>query len=298
MTDHNQPISPLRQRMLEDMQLRKLAPKTQSAYIRAVKKLISFLHRSPVRADAEDLRRFQLHLATSGTSPTTINATLTGLRFFFAVTLERAEVMNKTRAVCVERKLPVVLSAEEVARMLEHAPGAKYQAALSLAYGTGLRAGEVASVKIGDIDSERMLIRVEQGKSRRDRNAILSPTLLAVLRAWWRHAHSKGKMLPGGWLFPGQNPVNPMSTRQLNRACHTAAEHAGIDKRVSMHTFRHSFATHLLEQGVDIRVIQVLLGHSKLNTTALYSQVATRTLRDVRSPLDNLKLKRKPKPPS
>jgi hypothetical protein len=122
MTDHNQPISPLRQRMLEDMQLRKLAPKTQSAYIRAVKKLISFLHRSPVRADAEDLRRFQLHLATSGTSPTTINATLTGLRFFFAVTLERAEVMNKTRAVCVERKLPVVLSAEEVARMLEHAP--------------------------------------------------------------------------------------------------------------------------------------------------------------------------------
>jgi integrase/recombinase XerD len=294
MTDHNPPISALRQRMLEDMQLRKLGAKTQSSYIRAVKNLSDFLHRSPLRADAEDLRRLQLHLATNGTSPTTINATLTGLRFFFAITLERPEVMNKTRAVCVERKLPVVLSVEEVARMLEHAPGAKYQAALSLAYGTGLRAGEVASLKIGDIDSERMLIRVEQGKGRRDRNAILSPTLLAVLRAWWRHAHCKGKMLPGGWLFPGQNPVNPMSTRQLNRACHTALEHAGIDKRVSMHTFRHSFATHLLEQGVDIRVIQVLLGHAKLNTTALYSQVATRTLRDVRSPLENLKLNRKP----
>ena len=298
MTVNNQPVSALGQRMREDMQLRKLAPKTQSAYIRAMKKFIHFLRRSPDSADAEDLRRFQLHLATTGTSPTTINATLTGLRFFFEFTLERPEAMKRTRPVYVERKLPVVLSMEEVARMLDNAPGPKYQAALSLAYGTGLRAGEVVSLKIGDIDSERMLIRVEQGKGRRDRNALLSPRLLAVLRAWWCHAHCKGKMLPGGWLFPGQSPVNPMSTRQLNRACHTALEHAGINKRVSMHTFRHSFATHLLEQGVDIRVIQVLLGHAKLNTTALYSQVATRTLRDVRSPLENLKLKRKPKPPS
>ena len=294
MTDHNQPISPLRQRMLEDMQLRKLAAKTQSTYVRAVKDLHKFLHASLVRADAEDLRRFQLHMATTGTSPTTINATLTGLRFFFGVTLERPEVMNKTSSVFVERKLPVVLSAEEVARVLEHAPGAKYQATLSLAYGAGLRAGEVVALKIGDIDSERMLIRIELGKGRRDRNAMLSPRLLEVLRAWWRHAHAKGKILPGGWLFPGQDLVNPMSTRQLNRACHTALEHAGINKRVSMHTFRHSFATHLLEQGVDIRIIQVLLGHAKLNTTALYSQVATRTLRDVRSPLENLELKTRP----
>jgi site-specific recombinase XerD len=202
--------------------------------------------------------------------------------------------MNKTRAVCVERKLPVVLSVEEVAQMLEHAPGAKYQAALSLAYGAGLRAGEVVALKVGDIDSERMLIRVDQGKGRRDRNAMLSPTLLNVLRAWWRLAHAKGKMLPGGWLFPGQNPVNPMSTRQLNRACHAAVESAGINKRVSMHTLRHSFATHLLEDKVDIRIIQVLLGHAKLNTTALYSQVATRTLRDVRSPLENLELRTRP----
>ena len=178
--------------------------------------------------------------------------------------------------------------------MLEHAPGVKYQAALSIAYGTGLRAGEVVALKVGDIDSERMLIRVEQGKGRRDRNAMLSPKLLNVLRAWWRHAHAKGKMLPGGWLFPGQSPVNPMSTRQLNRACHVAVESARINKRVSMHTLRHSFATHLLEDKVDIRIIQVLLGHAKLNTTALYSQVATRTLRDVRSPLENLELKTRP----
>jgi len=157
----------------------------------------------------------------------------------FTITLERPEVMNKTSAVFLDRKLPVVLSVEEVARMLEHAPGAKYQAALSLAYGTGLRAGEVVALKVGDIDSERMLIRVEQGKGRRDRNTMLSPKLLNVLRAWWRHAHAKGKMLPGGWLFPGHSPVNPMSTRQLNRACHVAVEGAGINKRVSMHTLRH-----------------------------------------------------------
>ena len=289
MSDNNQPLSPLRQRMIEDMQLRKLGPKTQSAYLRAVKKLTRFLARSPDTADAEDLRRFQLHLASSGTSHVTINATLTGLRFFFEMTLDRPEVMKRTRQVHPQRKLPVVLSVEEVARLLAHAPGLKYQAALSVAYGAGLRAGEVVAIKVSDIESERMVIRVEQGKGGRDRYAMLSPRLLQLLRAWWRQAHSKGKMLPGGWLFPGQNPVNPMSTRQLNRVCHTATEEAGLDKRVSMHTLRHSFATHLLESKVDIRVIQVLLGHAKLNTTALYSQVATRTLRDVDSPLERLR---------
>lgn len=290
MTDNNQPVSPLRQRMVEDMELRKLAPKTQSAYLRAVKKFTRFLGRSPDAADAEDVRRFQLHLAVTGTSDITINATLTGLRFFFDTTLDRPEAMKRTRHVHPQRKLPVVLSVEEVAQLLAHAPGLKYQAALALAYGAGLRAGEVVVVKVSDIDSERMVIRVELGKGQIDRYAMLSPRLLQMLRAWWRQAHSKGKMLPAGWLFPGQNPVNPMSTRQLNRACHTAAEEAALDKRVSMHTLRHSFATHLLESKVDIRVIQVLLGHAKLNTTALYSQVATRTLRDVESPLERLKL--------
>jgi site-specific recombinase XerD len=180
------------------------------------------------------------------------------------------------------RKLPVVLSPEEVARFLQAAPGLKYRAALSVAYGAGLRANEVISLKIGHIDSTRMVIRVEQGKGHKDRYVMLSGHLLGLLRAYWKAAR------PQGWLFPGQNSVNPLTTRQLNRACHAAAQLAGIDKRVSLHTLRHSFATHLLEQKVDIRVIQVLLGHKKLDTTALYSQVATKTIREVTSPLEQL----------
>ena len=147
-----------------------------------------------------------------------------------------------------------------------------------MAYGAGLRASEVSHLKVSDIDSQRRVLRVEQGKGRRDRNAMLSPALLQLLRAWWREGHRLGKMRPNGWLFPGQNPVNPISTRQLNRMIKQAVAGAGIDKRVSMHTLRHSFATHLLEQKVDIRVIQVLLGHQKLNNTARYTHVATRAL--------------------
>ncbi len=176
----------------------------------------------------------------------------------------------------------VTLSPDEVARLLDAAPGLKYKAALSIAYGAGLRAAEVVSLKISDIDSAQGVIRVEQGKGRKDRTVMLSRHLLTLLRAWWREGR------PQGWLFPGQNPVNALTTRQLNRACHAAAEVAGIDKRVSLHTLRHSFATHLLEQKVDIRVIQVLLGHKKLETTALYSQVATRTLREIKSSLEHL----------
>lgn len=287
MTDNNQLVSPLRQRMLDDMRLRRLSAKSQSAYIRAVKNFTVFLGRSPDLAEAEDLRRFQLYMVSAGTSPTTINATLTGLRFFFETTLERPELMRRTRQVHQERKIPVVLSVEEVARLLEHAPGLRSQAALSVAYGAGLRIGEVVMLKVSDVDSERMVLRVERGKGRRDRYAMLSSKLLERLRRWWRQAHTKGKMRPGGWLFPGQNPVNPITTRQLNRACHTAAEDAAIDKRVSMHTLRHSFVTHLLENKVDIRVIQHLLGHVKLENTARYAQVATRTLHDVQSPFEH-----------
>jgi site-specific recombinase XerD len=185
--------------------------------------------------------------------------------------------------------LPIVLSCEEVARLIEAAGTPKYQAILSVAYGAGLRASEVVALKVGDIDSTRMTLRIEQGKGRKDRYAMLCPVLLERLRAWWRFAHAKGKMLDGGWLFPGQNPVNPMSTRQFNRICRMAAEAAGIDKRVSPHTLRHSYATHLLEQKVDIRVIQVLLGHKRLDTTALYTQVATEVLREVTSPLEALR---------
>jgi len=293
MPHSNKPISPLRQRMIEDMTLRKLAPKTQIGYVRAVVKLTRFLGRSPNTATPEDLRRFQLHLSENGVSNTTINASITGLRFLFEVTLDQPDALRKMSAVYEPQKLPVVLSPEEVTRLLDAASPLKYQAALAVAYGTGLRASEVTHLRVSDIDSDRMIIHVVQGKGQKDRNALLSPELLTLLRQWWQTAHAEGKMLKDGWLFPGKKPINPITTRQLNRACHAAVANAGIDKRVSLHTLRHSFATHLLEQQVDIRVIQVLLGHKKLETTARYSHVATATLRDVKSPLDYLKLKTK-----
>ena len=281
-------ISPLRQRMLDDMRMRKLDPKTQSGYIRAVRRFAKYLGRSPDTATVEDLRNYQLHLVDHGISPISLNAAITGLKFFFDITLDHAELMAKMQPVHVPRTLPVVLSREEVARLIAAAGNLKHQTMLSVAYGTGLRASEIAALKIGDIDSERMTLRVDQGKGHKDRYAMLSPVLLERLRTWWRVAHAQGKMLDGGWLFPGLNPIESLSTRQLNRAIHAAAEAAQIDKRVSMHTLRHSFATHLLEQKVDIRVIQVLLGHKKLETTALYTQVATDLLREVISPLERL----------
>lgn len=286
MNPSSEAISPLRQRMIEDMRMRKLEPKTRTAYQRAVKKLAVFLNRSPDTATVEDLRRFQLYLVDQGTSPITINATISGLKFFFDVTLGRSELMARMQTVREPQRLPVVLSREEVARLIAAAPNPKSQTALSVAYATGLRVSEVVSLKVTDIDSKRMTLRVEQGKGRKDRYAMLSPLLLERLRAWWRLAHAQGKMLPGGWLFPGLNPVESLTTRQLNRAVHIAAETAKINKRVSMHTLRHSFATHLLEQKVDIRVIQVMLGHKKLETTSIYTHVATEILREVVSPLE------------
>jgi site-specific recombinase XerD len=282
-------ISPLRQRMLDDLRMRKLSPKTQSAYIRAVRNFTKYLGRSPDTATIDDLRNYQLHLVDAGTSPTSLNAAIIGLKFFFDVTLDRGELMAKMRPVRVPQRLPVVLSKEEVGRLIAACGNLKHQTALSLAYGTGLRASEVSALKVGDIDSERMTLRVEQGKGRKDRYAMLSPVLLDRLRVWWKVARAQGKMLDGGWLFPGLDPLDQLSTRQLNRAIHMAADLAGIDKRVSMHTLRHSFATHLLEQKVDIRVIQVLLGHKKLDTTAIYTQVATDLLREVISPLEALR---------
>jgi len=290
MTQSTKPVSPLRRRMLEDMRLRKLSPATQRNYIRAVVNLTRFLGRSPDTADAEDLRRYQLHMVEHGVTSTTINATLSGLKFFFSVTLDRPEAMKKMHPVYQPRKLPEVLSLEEVTRLLQSAGSLKYQAALAVAYGAGLRASEVVHLKATDIDSDRMVIRVEQGKGKRDRNAMLSPTLLELLRAWWREGRTKRKLLPGGWLFPGQNPVNPLSTRQLNRAFHWAREAAEIDKRVSLHSLRHAFATHLLERREDIRVIQVLLGHKKIENTARYSQVAANLLREVKGPLEYLEI--------
>ena len=277
----DKPISPLRQRLIDDMTARRYSEKVQKAYVRHVRTFAAFLGRSPDTATSDDLRRFQLHLAQQ-ISPGSINAAIAALRFFFTVTLERPDLVRPLTIVNEPRKAPVVLSQEEVARLLEAAPGLKYKAALSVAYGAGLRVSEVANLKVSDIDSQRMTLRVEQGKGQRDRYVMLSPQLLELLRDWWRAAR------PQVWLFPGQNPINPMTTRQLNRAVTAAKTLAGISKRVSPHTLRHSFATHLLEQSVDIRVIQVLLGHAKLETTALYTRIAVNTIRDVESPLERL----------
>jgi integrase/recombinase XerD len=284
------PVSALRQRMLEDMAMRGLRSHTQHDYIRFVRGFAAFLGRSPDTATAEDIRRFQVYQHESGVQPPTINCSVSALRFFFTVTLDRPDLSRRLVLARFPRKLPAVLSVEEVGQLLEAAPGLKYKAILGTAYGAGLRVSEVASIKVDDIDSTRMLIRVEQGKGRKDRNAMLSPQLLTLLRLWWKEGKRRGLMLPHGWLFPGRGCTDPISTRQINRAIHEAAEAAGIRKRVSPHTLRHSFATHLLEQDVDIRVIQVLLGHSKLDTTALYARVATKTIRSVTSPLERLAL--------
>jgi site-specific recombinase XerD len=280
MTD--QAISLLRRRMIEDMTVRNFAADTQRNYLRAVKNLAIFLGRSPGTATAEDLRLFQLHLTETHVRPPTINGTVTALRFFFCVTVDRFDVTKPLTFVADPRKIPIILSPEEVVRFLEAAPGPKYKAALSAAYGAGLRVSEVVALKVPDIDSKRMLLRIEQGKGRKDRFAMLSPQLLELLRDWWRIAR------PQVWLFPGQDPVNHLTTRQLSRAVQAAAQMAEITKHVTPHTLRHSFATHLLEQSIDIRVIQVLLGHAKLDTTALYTRVATNTIRAVMSPLDRL----------
>ena len=276
--------------MLEDMAMRGLREGTQRDYIRFVRSFAAFLKRSPDTATPEDVRRFQVHQAESGVQPPTINCSVSALRFLFTVTLDRPDLSRRLVLARQPRKLPNVLSMEEVGRLLEAAPGLKYKAALGTAYGAGLRVSEVAALKVDDIDSTRMLIRIEQGKGGKDRNAMLSPHLLALFRLWWRDGKRRNLMMPHGWLFPSRSPIEPISTRQINRVTHRAAEAAGLVKPVSPHTLRHSFATHLLEDGTDIRVIQVLLGHAKLDTTALYARVATKTIRSVVSPLERLKL--------
>jgi len=280
------PISDLRRRMIEDMSIRNFGSKTQADYIRHVERFVKFLGRSPETATGEDLRRYQVHLKTTGVQPPTMNSSTVALRFFFTITLGLGNLGQQLTRIDYPRKLPRILSPEEVGRLLEAAPGPglKYKSAFSVAYGAGLRAAEVVSLKVSDIDSERMLLRVEQGKGRRDRHAMLSPQLLELLRVWWLQCRSQG------WLFPGRDPFLPVTTRQLNRACKMAADVAGLGSWISPHTLRHSFATHLLENHTDVRVIQVLLGHAKLDTTARYTQVATNTLRTVTSPLDRLTL--------
>jgi site-specific recombinase XerD len=276
------PISPLRRRMIEDMTVRGFGEKTQSDYIRHVKNFTIFLGRSPDMAEGEDLRKFQVRQREQGVQPPTMNGAVAALRFFFTTTCDRPDMARHLRLVKQPQKLPVVLTTDEVLLLLEAAPGPKYKAALGVAYGAGLRVSEVANLKVSDIDSERMVLRVEQGKGRKDRNGMLSPRLRELLQEWWLVGQ------PATWLFPGRDPLLPITTRQLYRVVRDTAAAVGIEKRVSPHTLRHSFATHLLEQGVDIRVIQVALGHSKLDTTARYAHVASKVLRDVLSPLDQL----------
>ena len=287
------PISDLRRRMLQDMTNRNFGDKTKHDYIRHVEALARFLGRSPDTVSADDVRRFQASQIEAGAQPPRMNTQASALRFFFTVTLGRVDLAHQLARTHYPRKLPRILSPDEVARLLEAAPGPglKYKAALSIAYGAGLRGGEVVMLRVSDIDSKRMLIRVEMGKGRKDRHAMLSPQLLELLRAWWLQAR------PQGWLFPGRDPLLPITTRQLNRVCHMAAEAAGLGSWVTPHTLRHSFATHLLESHTDVRVIQVLLGHAKLDTTARYTQVATNLLRSVTSPLDRL-IRRKDGPPA
>lgn len=277
------PTTPLRQRMIEDMTIRQFGSKTQHDYVRVVADFARFLGRSPDQAEPEDLRRYQLRLAADGASPAKMNAAVSALRFFFKVTLGRQGYGERLATVRKEDRLPEVLSPEEVALLLHCAPSLKHKAALSIAYGCGLRVSEIVHLKVADIDSARMLVRVEQGKGRKDRYVMLSPDLLELLRAWWRMAR------PKGWLFPGRDPGQPITPRQLNRALKVAAASAGLDKPVSMHTLRHCFATHLLERKTDVRVIQALLGHKKLDTTARYTRVAIKTLGAVQSPLTHLR---------
>lgn len=272
----------MRQRLVEDMVIRGYSATTQSDYVREVVNFTNFLGGPPDFAEVEDLRSYQLHLAVSGASPAKMNACVSALRFFFRVTLGKAGLGERLARVRQEDRLPVVLSPEEVAILLHCVPNLKHRLILSIAYGCGLRVSEIVRLRVVDIDSARMVIRIEQGKGRSDRYVMLAPDLLELLRQWWRTTR------PTGWLFPGREPGQPITTRQLDRICKAAAEAAGLDKRVSMHMLRHSFATHLLENRTDVRVIQALLGHKKLDTTSRYTRVALKTLGAVESPLSLL----------
>ena len=281
-------ISPLRQRMIDDMNVRRFSRETQRNYVRDVGRFATFLRRSPDTATPDDVRQFQIEQREAGVPTPTMNSIVSALRFFFTQTIDRPDLARRLIRAAHPRNLPVVLSRDEVVRLLNATTTIKYQAALSVAYGAGLRVAEVAALKVTDVDSERMLLRVERGKGGRYRNAMLPADLLTLLREWWKVGRQQGVMHPQGWRFPGQDAMRPVSTRHLHRIVVGAAQRAEITKRVGPHTLRHSFATHLLEDGVDVRVIQALLGHARLDTTALYTKVATRTVRAVISPLDKL----------
>jgi len=277
-------MSPLRRRMIEDMTVRNLSPATQRSYVNAVSKFSRYFDRSPDRLGLEDVRAFQVHLASKGVSWASLNQIVCALRFFYGVTLGQDDIPERIAYAREPRKLPAVLSGDEIIRFLEAVSHLKARVALTTAYAAGLRVGEVVRLKIGSIDSERMLLHIESGKGGRDRYAMLSPRLLQILRAYWKRAR------PSSWLFPGQEPGGHVSRGALQSACRFARQRARIGKRVTAHSLRHSFATHLLESGTDIRIIQVVLGHTHLETTARYAQVATGLIAGTPSPFDRLSL--------
>src|SRR5467141_2375629 len=289
-------ISPLRQRMIEDMSSRKLGTHTQRSHIYSCKRFAEFLKRSPDTATAEDIRLFQLHLAETGMSICNRNRIMTGVKFLFRVTLRRLDLTAEIYHLREPQKIPQVMSPDETRRLLAVASNLKVRTLLSLGYGRGLRAGEVVRLKVMHVDSAQKIIRVEQSKGRKDRNVMLSPETLGLLRQWWKarpSRHDAGTPAQECWLFPRNRPGKPMTTRQLSRLFHEAADAAGIKKAVTLHALRHSFATHLLERGTDIRIIQALLGHDKLDTTARYTRVATGMIAGIESPLDRLSQPRK-----
>ena len=289
-------ITPLRQRMIEDMNARKLFAGTQKGHIRSCKRFASFLKRSLDTATAEDIRLFQLHLSETSVSICNRNRIMTGLRFLFRVTLRRLDLAAEIYHIREPQKIPLVMSPDETRRLLAVASSFKVRVLLSLGYGCGLRAGEVVRLKVKHIDKAQKIIRIEQSKGRKDRHVMLSPETLDLLRQWWRArppAYDARTPVEERWLFPGRKPGKPMTTRQLSRLFHEAADAAGIKKSVTLHALRHSFATHLLERGTDIRIIQALLGHDKLDTTARYTRVATGMIAGIESPLDLLSQPRK-----
>jgi site-specific recombinase XerD len=289
-------VSPLRQRMIEDMAARKLTPHTQRSHISSCKRFAGWLKRSPDTATPDEMRRFQLYLIEIGTSICNRNRIMTGVRFLFRVTLRRHDLAAEVWHIKEPERLPPVLSPEEVKRVLTMATSLKARAMLTLAYGCGLRASEVVRLRAGDIDSEQMIIRIVQSKGRKDRHVMLPAEVLELLRQWWKArptAYNAGIAPEHRWLFPGRSDHRPLTTRQFSRLFKEAAKAAGLRKTVSLHSLRHSFATHLLERGTDIRLIQALLGHDKLETTARYSRVATGMIAKIESPLEGLSTPRR-----
>ena len=273
----------LRERMLQDLRIRNYAVRTQKRYIEVVAQFAKYHGRSPEFLGIEHIRDYQVHLVeTKKVSLSLIRQVVAALRFLYKFTLRRDFPIEFIPYPKKERRLPVVLSRREMAQFLKAVLNQKHRTLLMVAYGTGLRISEVTHLRPGDIDSERMVVRVQQGKGRKDRYVALSPILLNELRAYWK------AYKPGAWLFPGARPDQPIGASSIQKVCGVVAQKAGLQKKVTPHMLRHSFATHLLESGTNVRVIQVLLGHGSLNTTMRYTQVANHTLRLVKSPLDLL----------